>query len=90
MEVDFNDFGDYYLNPFGNMDDSSNQGAVPSDLNLLKVIHSDSQQTSLSECTVDKSPQASNEASSTFFSKSSGVKISRHLLQPNRFEKSLD
>ena len=63
---------------------------VPSDSKLLKVIHSNSQNNSLSESTVDKTPKGGNEMSITFFSNSGSSRVSRRIKQPNRFEKSLD
>lgn len=92
LNGDFNDFdllGNYFITPSNPLGEGSYSG-VPSDSKLLKVIHSNSQNSSLSESTIDKTPQGGNEMSITFFSNSGSSRVSRRIKQPNRFEKSLD
>ncbi len=81
MDGGFNDFdllGSCYMPPFNSPGEESYRG-VPSDSKLLKVIHSNSQNSSLSESTVDKTPQGSNDMSVTFFSNSGSGRISRRI-----------
>ena len=81
LDAGFNDFdllGNYFITPYNSLGEASYRG-VPSDSKLLKVIHSNSQNSSLSESTVDKTPQGGNEMSITFFSNSGSTKMSRRI-----------
>ena len=89
FDYGFNDLdimGGFYIPPFASTEEEIERG-FPSDSKLLKVIHSDSQNSN-SESTVDKTPHI-NETSTTF-KRSQGSRIPRRIQQPNRFEKSLD